>query len=156
MGATLQSRVCNAAHSSLSNKLATTKGRRNALYSFSTLPRTTVSRNTAVRRKPVASIAERNGSTPAAANGCGPLDAVELQMPGQGVDQVNMVYKFGGSSVATAERMWEVAQIVCSFPENLPCVVLSAMGKTTNMLLQAGEEALKTPPGSISSLAPLR
>ena len=112
--------------------------------------------------------------------------------------------KFGGSSVASAERMWEVAQIVCSFPEQLPCVVLSAMGKvraaaekrarlsrtgrlprqqrdsplcpaprraaptplppsrpslppqTTNLLLQAGEEALLTPPESIASLAPLR
>lgn len=43
--------------------------------------------------------------------------------------QVNMVMKFGGSSVASAERMWEVAHIVCSFPDQLPCVVLSAMGK---------------------------
>ena len=40
-----------------------------------------------------------------------------------------MVMKFGGRSVASAERMWEVAQIVCSFPDQLPCVVLSAMGK---------------------------
>lgn len=37
--------------------------------------------------------------------------------------------QFGGSSVATAERLMEVADIVCSFPEHLPCVVLSAMGK---------------------------
>lgn len=37
--------------------------------------------------------------------------------------------KFGGSSVASAERMLEVAQIICSFPDQLPCVVLSAMGK---------------------------
>ena len=37
--------------------------------------------------------------------------------------------QFGGSSVASAERMMEVADIVCSFPEHLPCVVLSAMGK---------------------------
>jgi aspartate kinase len=43
--------------------------------------------------------------------------------------QVNVVYKFGGSSVRDAERMREVADIICSFPENLPCVVLSAMGK---------------------------
>ena len=28
-----------------------------------------------------------------------------------------------------AERMQEVADIICSFPEYLPCVVLSAMGK---------------------------
>ena len=37
--------------------------------------------------------------------------------------------QFGGSSVASAERMMEVADIVCSFPQHLPCVVLSAMGK---------------------------
>jgi aspartate kinase len=43
--------------------------------------------------------------------------------------QVNIVYKFGGSSVRDAERMREVADIICSFQENLPCVVLSAMGK---------------------------
>lgn len=56
------------------------------------------------------------------------LDDIKLEMPGAGLDQVNMVMKFGGSSVASAERMWEVAQIVCAFPEYLPCVVLSAMG----------------------------
>lgn len=39
--------------------------------------------------------------------------------------------KFGGSSVASAERMWEVARIVCSFPELYPCIVLSAMGKVS-------------------------
>lgn len=120
----------------------------------------------------------------AAANSSGSSTAeVQLTMPGQEVDQVggrtevkpalsmrsrelnwpllhslqvNMVMKFGGSSVASAERMWEVAQIVCSFPAQLPCVVLSAMGKTTNNLLEAGEQALSTPPGSIASLAPLR
>lgn len=43
--------------------------------------------------------------------------------------QVNVVYKFGGSSVRDPERMREVADIISSFPENLPCVVLSAMGK---------------------------
>ena len=71
-------------------------------------------------------------------------------------DDINMVMKFGGSSVASAERMVEVAQIALSFPGTLSVIVLSAMGKTTNLLLQAGNEALKTPPGSIPSLAPLR
>ena len=45
------------------------------------------------------------------------------------------VMKFGGSSVASAERMMEVAGLVLSFPEERPIVVLSAMGKTTNKLL---------------------
>ena len=43
--------------------------------------------------------------------------------------QVTVVMKFGGSSVATAERMREVLDIIHTFPEQLPCVVLSAMGK---------------------------
>ncbi|XP_050375315.1 aspartokinase 1, chloroplastic-like [Argentina anserina] len=52
------------------------------------------------------------------------------------------VMKFGGSSVATAERIREIAQLVVSFPEEKPVVVLSAMGKTTNNLLLAGEKAV--------------
>lgn len=70
--------------------------------------------------------------------------------------QVNIVYKFGGSSVRDAERMREVADIICSFQENLPCVVLSAMGKTTNMLLECGELALRSPTDTIPNLKPLR
>jgi aspartate kinase len=54
---------------------------------------------------------------------------------------VSSVYKFGGSSVRDAERMREVAAIACGFPEEAPCVVLSAMGKTTNNLLAAGRAA---------------
>ncbi|CAL5225186.1 g7969 [Coccomyxa viridis] len=64
--------------------------------------------------------------------------------------------KFGGSSLASAERIREVAEIICSFPEHYPCIVLSAMGKTTNLLLQAGQEALRVAPGAVPSLAPLR
>eukprot|EP00250_Pteridium_aquilinum_P016350 c23061_g1_i1 orf=1663-3459(-) len=54
----------------------------------------------------------------------------------------SIVMKFGGSSVASAARMREVADLVLSFPEETPIVVLSAMGKTTNNLLQAGETAV--------------
>ncbi|KXZ46967.1 hypothetical protein GPECTOR_39g461 [Gonium pectorale] len=78
------------------------------------------------------------------------------QAPGKGLKQVNVVYKFGGSSVRDAERMREVADIICSFPQYLPCVVLSAMGKTTNMLLECGDLALRTPTDKIGDLAPLR
>lgn len=70
--------------------------------------------------------------------------------------RINLVVKFGGSSVATAERMREVAQIICGFKDTMPMVVLSAMGKTTNLLLQAGSEALHTSPKSVGSLQPLR
>eukprot|EP00850_Spirogloea_muscicola_P026865 SM011417S24025 [mRNA] locus=s11417:46:386:+ [translate_table: standard] len=50
--------------------------------------------------------------------------------------------KFGGSSIESAERLRHAASLVCSTPPlHPPVVVLSAMGKTTNRLLQAGEEA---------------
>ncbi len=59
-----------------------------------------------------------------------PKDASDTAPP-CAARQVNMVMKFGGSSVASAERMLEVAEIVCSFPDQLPVVVLSAMGKVS-------------------------
>ena len=49
--------------------------------------------------------------------------------------QINVVMKFGGSSVANADRMWEVAQIICSFPHLFPCIVLSAMGKVSSCVV---------------------
>ncbi|KAM0006344.1 putative aspartate kinase [Helianthus debilis subsp. tardiflorus] len=55
--------------------------------------------------------------------------------------KLSCVMKFGGSSVASAERMKEVADLILSFPEESPVIVLSAMGKTTNKLLVAGEKA---------------
>ncbi|KAF7076281.1 hypothetical protein CFC21_080954 [Triticum aestivum] len=53
-----------------------------------------------------------------------------------------VVMKFGGSSVSSAARMREMADLILSFPEERPVVVLSAMGKTTNNLLLAGEKAV--------------
>lgn len=50
-------------------------------------------------------------------------------------NELTVVMKFGGSSVATADRMKEVAVLIRSFPEERPVIVLSAMGKTTNKLL---------------------
>lgn len=49
--------------------------------------------------------------------------------------QLTCVMKFGGSSLASAERMREVAELILSFPNERPVIVLSAMGKTTNKLL---------------------
>lgn len=46
--------------------------------------------------------------------------------------QISVVMKFGGSSLASAERIREVAEIICSFPEHYPCIVLSAMGKVSS------------------------
>eukprot|EP00793_Prasinoderma_coloniale_P001930 PRCOL_00002438-RA len=54
-----------------------------------------------------------------------------------------VVMKFGGTSVASAERMRALADLLKSFPEERPVVTLSAMGKTTNNLLSAGEAALE-------------
>ena len=48
----------------------------------------------------------------------------------------SVVMKFGGSSVANAKRMQEVAGLIASFPQERPVVILSAMGKTTNNLLK--------------------
>ncbi|KAH7518963.1 hypothetical protein FEM48_Zijuj09G0227200 [Ziziphus jujuba var. spinosa] len=66
---------------------------------------------------------------------------IENHNLGKNDKQLSCVMKFGGSSVASAERMREVADLVLSFPEERPVIVLSAMGKTTNKLLLAGEKA---------------
>ena len=68
--------------------------------------------------------------------------SVTVVQPGEDLEQYSVVMKFGGSSVADAERMREVANIVLSFPEHMPVLVLSAMGKSTNNLLAAGEQAM--------------
>ncbi|CAN6213790.1 unnamed protein product [Urochloa humidicola] len=66
--------------------------------------------------------------------------------------ELTVVMKFGGSSVASAERMREVADLILSFPEEQPVVVLSAMGKTTNKLLMAGEKAVACGATNVSEL----
>lgn len=53
-----------------------------------------------------------------------------------------IVMKFGGSSVANAERIMHVAEIIKMFINKNPIVVTSAMGKTTDNLLTAANEAL--------------
>ena len=75
---------------------------------------------------------------------CSASAAAGLQPPGTHQKEYSVVYKFGGSSVRDAERMREVAAIICSdaLRHHLPVIVLSAMGKTTNNLLAAGEQAL--------------
>lgn len=53
-----------------------------------------------------------------------------------------IVMKFGGSSVESAEAILRVAAIVRSQAERRPVVVVSAMGKTTNRLLDAAHLAV--------------
>ena len=51
--------------------------------------------------------------------------------------------KFGGSSVANADRIRHITEIVKARLERKPILVLSAMGDTTDHLLEAGDTALK-------------
>ena len=55
-----------------------------------------------------------------------------------------IVMKFGGSSLATAERIVYVSKLIKKHVEQgyRPTIVCSAMGKTTNSLLSAGDFAL--------------
>lgn len=78
-----------------------------------------------------------------------------LAQPGTNLTQFNVTYKFGGAAVADAERMVEVAQLICRFPENAPVVVMSAMGKTTNLLIEAGMMSLDSQACDIPELMPL-
>lgn len=54
------------------------------------------------------------------------------------------VMKFGGSSLANAERLTYVAKLIKKHVEAgyKPIIVCSAMGKTTNALISAGDNAL--------------
>lgn len=49
------------------------------------------------------------------------------------------VFKFGGASLESVERIRQVAQIVQSFPEEKLLIVISAMAKTTNELEKVAE-----------------
>ncbi|MCL1836111.1 MAG: aspartate kinase [Treponema sp.] len=54
-----------------------------------------------------------------------------------------IVMKFGGSSVADAQRIRHIIDIVRSQLDQKPVLVLSAMGDTTDHLLEAGNAALE-------------
>lgn len=49
------------------------------------------------------------------------------------------VFKFGGASVSTAERIQNVAQILKKYQDEKILIVISAMGKTTNALEKVAE-----------------
>ena len=53
-----------------------------------------------------------------------------------------VVMKFGGSSVADADRIRHVASIIKAYKDEKPVVVLSAMGDTTDHLLEAADLAV--------------
>ena len=54
-----------------------------------------------------------------------------------------IVMKFGGRPVANAERIRHVASIITAYAEKRPAVVLSAMGDTTDHLLEAADLAVQ-------------
>ena len=68
------------------------------------------------------------------------------------------VAKFGGSSLASADRLREVYKLIDQAyisQKDRPVIVLSAMGKTTNNLLEAGNKALKEGVVDISKIEDL-
>ena len=54
-----------------------------------------------------------------------------------------IVMKFGGSSLENAERIRYIVDIIKMYLDKKPILVLSALGKTTDNLLDAGQKALK-------------
>eukprot|EP00923_Selenidium_pygospionis_P041101 GHVN01071155.1.p2 GENE.GHVN01071155.1~~GHVN01071155.1.p2 ORF type:complete len:217 (-),score=35.47 GHVN01071155.1:958-1608(-) len=74
----------------------------------------------------------------------------------QGLDKSQRctVAKFGGTSLGEASRLIAVSQIVAEEVKNgkKPIVIVSAMGKTTNMLLAAAKKALDEGEVDISDL----
>lgn len=65
-------------------------------------------------------------------------------LPPEGGKSLKIVMKFGGSSLANAERVTYVAKLIKKHVEAgyRPVIVCSAMGKTTNTLLSSGDFAL--------------
>ncbi len=63
-----------------------------------------------------------------------------------------IVMKFGGSSVADAERLRHIGNIVKEYLPRKPILVFSAMGDTTDHLLEAAESALTTGKFSIKKI----
>jgi len=63
-----------------------------------------------------------------------------------------IVMKFGGSSLAGLEHLRRVGSIVRAWHQQRPIVVVSAMGKTTDHLLQAARQALENRTVDISKI----
>jgi len=78
----------------------------------------------------------------------GPVDlttvGTDIEILPPSIQQMKTVMKFGGSSLANAERITYVARLICKHVElgYRPVIICSAMGKTTNTLLSSGDFAL--------------
>jgi aspartate kinase len=66
-----------------------------------------------------------------------------------------IVMKFGGSSLADGERIRQVAEIVRGELPRNPVLVLSAMGDTTDYLLDAADNALRSGTVSVTKIEDL-
>ncbi len=71
------------------------------------------------------------------------------------MNAIMIVMKFGGSSIATADRIRAMADIVRKYLPQKPVLVLSAMGDTTDHLLEAADAALKTGDCSVDAVRSL-
>lgn len=82
-------------------------------------------------------------------------DEIKIFPSETGVSRI--VMKFGGSSLASAERIVYVTKLIKSHVESgyKPIIVCSAMGKTTNSLLSAGDFALTDGQINVDSLRTL-
>ena len=67
-----------------------------------------------------------------------------------------IVMKFGGTSVESAEAIARVAGIVRARLDRKPVVVVSAMGKTTNKLLEIGRGAAEGHQAALAGLGQLK
>lgn len=85
---------------------------------------------------------------PIRAFGLLPFQAVSIIPPptgsnGRGKARLVIVMKFGGSSVASAERIRRVADLVQRSRKRKPVVVVSALGGVTDQLIQLAHAALR-------------
>lgn len=96
-------------------------------------------------RRPAAAAAATPRMAVASSSSDAPAAANESSSSVGGVTLDRVVCKFGGSSLANAERLREVTKLVkmqLAASAKPPIVVLSAMGPSTNELLAAGDRAL--------------
>mmetsp|Transcript_3420 Transcript_3420/g.6406 ORF Transcript_3420/g.6406 Transcript_3420/m.6406 type:complete len:534 (-) Transcript_3420:720-2321(-) len=108
---------------------------------------------THVRRGPLSAVLETWRSGDESASRTGPSNTTPAVAEPPQLDRV--ICKFGGSSLADADRLREVGKLVQlqkSLSRKAPVVVLSAMGPSTNELLAAGNSALREGIVDISSI----
>jgi len=69
-----------------------------------------------------------------------------------GINMVNQVHKFGGSSLSSADRFKSVANIILTHAQAGDCVVVSAAGKTTDTLVKFWQSYQQQDPQAIADI----